>query len=173
MKEMSKIVRTITNTLVPFILIFGFYIVLHGHLTPGGGFQGGAVIGSTIALVIVAHGSKKAITLFNKGNLSSGEVAALLGFIGLAFAGISTAFFYNFLAGGDYFDWLLGSGLFGNTVEKGINPGNLNTGGTVPLMNIVVGIEVVCAFGVILLSLLTGLEHAEPSDTESEGDEQL
>ena len=172
MKEMSKIVRTITNTLVPFILIFGFYIVLHGHLTPGGGFQGGAVIGSTIALAIVAHGSKKTITLFNKGKLSVGESTALLAFIGLAFAGISTAFFYNFLAGGEHFDWLLGSGLFGNTVEKGINSGDLNTGGTVPLMNIVVGVEVVCAFGVILLSMLKGLEHAESSDTEDGGGTQ-
>jgi len=47
-KMMSKIVRTITNILYSSILIFGFYVIMHGHLTPGGGFQGGAVVASGI-----------------------------------------------------------------------------------------------------------------------------
>jgi len=173
MKEMSKVVRTVTNILVPFILIFGFYIVLHGHLTPGGGFQGGAVIGSAIALVIVAHGSRKAITLFNKSRFAAGESTALIGFVGLAFAGISTAFFYNFLAAGDYFEQIFGSGLFGNTITERFNSGDLNTGGTVPLMNIVVGIEVVCAFGIILLLLLTDPDDGdEGSDDDEDGGDE-
>ena len=43
MSEMSKIVRTLSNITFPFIMIFGLYVIAHGHLTPGGGFQGGAV----------------------------------------------------------------------------------------------------------------------------------
>ena len=59
--KMSKIVRTGADILYPFVLIFGLYIVLHGHLTPGGGFQGGAVIATGVVLVIVAN-SYEAIT---------------------------------------------------------------------------------------------------------------
>ncbi|PKP54943.1 sodium:proton antiporter, partial [Candidatus Atribacteria bacterium HGW-Atribacteria-1] len=54
MKEMSRIVRTVTNFVYGFIIIFGFYIIVHGHLTPGGGFQGGAVVGSAFALLLVS-----------------------------------------------------------------------------------------------------------------------
>ena len=35
---LSKIVRIVANQLIPFILIFGLYVIVHGHLTPGGGF---------------------------------------------------------------------------------------------------------------------------------------
>ncbi|HJJ99748.1 MAG TPA: sodium:proton antiporter, partial [Methanocorpusculum sp.] len=47
--------RAAGRLLVPFIFIFGFYIVAHGHLSPGGGFQGGAVIATGVALVLVCY----------------------------------------------------------------------------------------------------------------------
>ncbi|MFZ7131749.1 MAG: MnhB domain-containing protein [Eubacteriales bacterium] len=46
MKKNSEIIVKMTGLLYPFILLFGFYIILNGHLTPGGGFQGGAVLAS-------------------------------------------------------------------------------------------------------------------------------
>jgi len=163
MKEMSRIVRTVANITFPFMLIFGFYIVLHGHLTPGGGFQGGAVVGSAVALIIVAHGGRKAATYFNKKHFGLAEATALLIFIMVALAGIiAGAFFYNFLTGKDM--------PFGDQPEEGSNLGNLNTGGTVPIMNIAVGLEVVCAFGVILMYLLQGLKYAKEDETVTGGE---
>jgi multicomponent Na+:H+ antiporter subunit B len=44
MENNSEIVSTMTGFLYPFIIIFGFYIILNGHLAPGGGFQGGAIL---------------------------------------------------------------------------------------------------------------------------------
>ena len=52
--NMSKIVRSTANIIFPFILVFGFYIIIHGHLTPGGGFQGGAVAATGFVLMLVA-----------------------------------------------------------------------------------------------------------------------
>jgi len=46
MTDNSEIIARITGLLFPFIIIFGFYIILNGHVTPGGGFQGGAVLAS-------------------------------------------------------------------------------------------------------------------------------
>ncbi|MTI68240.1 MAG: sodium:proton antiporter [Firmicutes bacterium] len=40
----SHILASVCRVLFPFILIFGFYIIIHGHLSPGGGFQGGAIL---------------------------------------------------------------------------------------------------------------------------------
>ena len=159
-QPMSRIVRTVSNITVPFIILFGFVIILHGHLTPGGGFQGGAVVASAIALVIVAHGSERAHQLFNKGRFSTGESLGLFFFTMVAFAGIAGgAFFMNTIMGE--------GGLFGETTKWGVNMGNLNTGGTIPLLNIAVGVEVICAFGIILLSLLKGMEYSRQIDEEA------
>lgn len=147
MREMSKIVRTVTNIIYPFIIIFGLYIILHGHLTPGGGFQGGAVIASGFALIAIAYGiTKTKDKLLKTTHLSVTECSGLLAFISLAFLGIGTVFFYNFLAGK--------GGLFGNIPYPiGINPGDLNTGGVIPLMNLAVGLEVLSGIGLIVLTM--------------------
>ena len=57
------IVRYITRIILPFVQLFGLYVVLHGHLSPGGGFSGGAIIGASMILYALAFnlsaGSKK------------------------------------------------------------------------------------------------------------------
>ena len=149
MKEMSKIVRTTTNILYSFIIIFGFYIIMHGHLTPGGGFQGGAVVASAFALLVISYGGLKIKDMLKKENFSVAESSGLLAFIGLGFLGISTAFFYNFLTRG---------AIFGN-IPSGINPGDLNTGGVLPLMSLAVGVEVISGIGLIILYMFTGVKE--------------
>lgn len=151
MKEMSKIVRTITNIIYSFIILFGFYIIMHGHLTPGGGFQGGAVVASAFALLAISYGALKIKDMLKKENFSVSECSGLLAFIGLAFLGISTVFFYNFLTGGV---------VFGN-IPVGINPGDLNTGGVIPLMNVAVGVEVLSGIGLIILYMFTGSKEVK------------
>lgn len=44
MKGNSEIIAKMTALLYPFIILFGFYIIVNGHLSPGGGFQGGAIL---------------------------------------------------------------------------------------------------------------------------------
>jgi len=53
MTEMSKIVRTIVAIAFPVSMIYGLYIIAHGHLTPGGGFQGGSVVASACFMILV------------------------------------------------------------------------------------------------------------------------
>lgn len=154
MIPMSKIVRTITNILYVFIIGFGFYVIIHGHLTPGGGFQGGAVVASVFALLAVAYGRKKIVSMLNKEHLSVAEISGLLAFICLAFLGLGTVFFFNFLAVGRSIP------VFSNT-PAGINPGDLNTAGILPLMNIAVGVEVLSALGVVILTMFLGFKEGK------------
>ena len=57
MKGMTLIVKTITALLIGFITLFGFYIVLTGHISPGGGFAGGVILAAGLLLVILAFGA--------------------------------------------------------------------------------------------------------------------
>ncbi len=57
---MDIIVKTITKGLFPFILLFGVYVIVHGHLSPGGSFPGGAMVVVGLALIGIVFGLKKA-----------------------------------------------------------------------------------------------------------------
>ena len=149
--NMSNLVRTGAGLLMPFVLVFGFYIVIHGHLTPGGGFQGGAVIATAFVLLIAAHSTETIRERLSPGFLKNTETLGLMIFILTALISLAAgiAFFGN---------WLVNAGsLFGTPVAFGINPGDLNTGGVIPIMNIAVGLEVLGAMSVIILAMLSGV----------------
>ena len=142
---LSKIVRTVANQLILFILIFGLYVIMHGHLTPGGGFQGGAVIVSGVVMLLVAFSSQELKKSLSERLLSIMESSGALIFIGLAFAGISIVFFYNFLVGTTM--------IFGRIPATGPGPGDIWTGGFIPLMNLAVGLKVVAGLSAVVLAM--------------------
>jgi len=141
---LSKIVRTVANQLIVFILIFGLYVIVHGHLTPGGGFQGGAVIVSGVVMLMVAFSAKELKKSLHERVLTILESTGALVFAALAFAGIGTAFFYNLL---------VGTPIFGRIPTPGPNPGDFWTGGVVPLMNLAVGLKVVAGLSAVVLAM--------------------
>jgi multicomponent Na+:H+ antiporter subunit B len=141
---MSKIVRTVANQLMAFVLVFGLYVIMHGHVTPGGGFQGGAIIASGVVMLIVAFGSGQIKKFLRERRLSLVESSGALLFILIAFAGIGTVFFYNFL---------VGSRIFGGIPPTGSNPGDVWTGGVIPLMNLGVGLKVIAGLSAAVLAL--------------------
>lgn len=147
--RMSKIVRTGACIFYPLIIIFGLYVVVHGHLTPGGGFQGGAVIATAAALVLVAFSREEIAGMVRKAVFSAQESLGLLLFIGAGILGL--------LAGAPFFANILANSglLFGQSVPAGPNPGELNTAGVIPLMNIAVGVEVWGGLAIILLYMLS------------------
>jgi multicomponent Na+:H+ antiporter subunit B len=145
MNEMSKIVRTISGITFPFALIYGLYVIAHGHLTPGGGFQGGAIVASACAMILVAFGSQWTLKKIKEKRLSLFESLGAIGFIILAFLGLifGIAFFDNFLPGTEF--------LFGNIPLTGSGLADINTGGLLPLMNFAVGLKVIAGLFVIVL----------------------
>ena len=55
----SRIVKTVARELIPFIFLFGIYIIIYGHLSPGGGFQGGVILAMGTVLIFVVYGGEK------------------------------------------------------------------------------------------------------------------
>ena len=141
---LSKIVRTAANQLILFILVFGLYVIAHGHLTPGGGFQGGAVVVSGVVMLMVAFSSKDFKKSLRERVLTIMESTGALIFAALGFAGLGTVFFYNFL---------VGSPIFGRVPPTGPNPGDFWTGGFIPLMNLAVGLKVIAGLSAVVLAI--------------------
>ena len=110
----------------PFVLIFGIYILLNGHLTPGGGFSGGAVLGVGLALYAIAYGVEKVRTIFNFKVLMICMCGALL--------------FYAIFKG---YSFMMGASGLDTGIPKG-TPGNLFSGGLIVPLNVAVGIVVAC-----------------------------
>lgn len=154
---MSKIVKTIAALLFPACLVFGAYVVLHGHLTPGGGFQGGAVMATAAALLLVAG-----IPLAAKhdGRYHALEALGLGLFLFFGFVGLGAA------SGSFFFNALASHGFFGEAVAAGPNPGNLHSSGTIAWMNLAVGIEVLGGISVILYALLAAARGGEDGTPE-------
>ena len=141
---LSKIVRTVANQLILFILVFGLYVIAHGHLTPGGGFQGGAVVVSGVVMLLVAFSSQDLKKSLSERILSIMESTGALIFAALGFAGLGTVFFYNFL---------VGTPIFGRIPEPGPNSGDFWTAGFIPLMNFAVGLKVIAGLSAVVLAI--------------------
>ncbi len=150
---MSIIVRTITRLVYGLALVFGFYVIMHGHLTPGGGFQGGAVVASAFALLLVAFGAAGVKGRLNHHLLQTLEEVGALAFLALGFVGIGTAFFYNLLANS--------GSLFGGSVPIGPSTGVFNSAGTLPLMNWAVGLKVMTGIAAVVIVMLIGARKEE------------
>lgn len=151
---LSPIVQTIAGILFPITLIFSFYVIMHGHLTPGGGFQGGAVGASAIIMLIVAFGAKKIHDMVSEEGISSFESIGALIFVLTAILGIfmATTFLSNFL---------VGKAIFGEIPVWGSNPGVLNSGGILPLLNIAVGMKVIGGLSVVVLVMALATKEEE------------
>lgn len=50
------IVKTLSRILIPFMQIYALYVIAHGHYSPGGGFQGGVILGASLILLVITYG---------------------------------------------------------------------------------------------------------------------
>ncbi len=137
MKGMTSIVKTVTRILVGVIFIYGIYIVTHGHLTPGGGFAGGAVIAGAMILLVLSYGSDILKLKGREEGSSIIESVAILFFLVLAAAA-----------------FLLGKKIFFSNYLPAGKVGELISAGVIPLYNIAVGMEVAAAIFTIFLALV-------------------
>jgi len=138
MKGMSLIVKKITQIMTPMIFMFGLYIIIHGHLTPGGGFAGGVVLAGAFILQILANGEILPKLRVEESELEFLESSAILGFLIIAAIGI-------IISGTSIF--------FGNFLQTG-KVGQLISAGFIPIENIVIGAEVCAAITTIFIALV-------------------
>jgi multisubunit Na+/H+ antiporter MnhB subunit len=137
MKGMTIIVKKTTQLIAGLVFLYGIYIIVHGHLTPGGGFAGGVVIAGSFILLILAYGSDFLNLVKEETGSTLYENLAILVVLFLSVSGLlfgARVFFLNWLPKG--------------TV------GQLLSAGMLPLYNIFVGIEVAASILTIFLALI-------------------
>lgn len=109
---MGEIVRTVARWLNGFILTYGIYIVLYGHITPGGGFAGGVIIACGFVLLTLAGGQRLGLSFFSKKAAASLDSVGVLIFLAIAFVGIwaTGTFLENFVGTSEQAHFTLLSG---------------------------------------------------------------
>jgi len=154
LEGMGMIVKTVARWLKGFVLLYGIYIVLYGHLTPGGGFAGGLVIACSFILLTLAGGEGHGQSFFTKGWASTLDGVGLLLFLALAWLGTlwaEGAFFENFIA----------------TPEA--RHFTLISGGIIPAANIALGLKVASSI-FLVFTVLAAMRLVPRDGSDGEGE---
>ncbi len=144
---MTLIVKTITRLTVGLILLYGIYIVLHGHISPGGGFAGGVIIALSFIHLMLAFGREVALKKLSEARASLFESLGAIMFLSIAIFGlIGGYFFFNFF------------------LQKG-KPFELFSAGIIPLCNIAISLEVGAGlFAIFAVLILFSRDSGIPPD---------
>ena len=132
--ESNFMLQTASKLLFPVILLFGIYVMIYGHLSPGGGFQGGVIIASGVLLLLISH---KAF------EVPHSVIVALETFAGVSYVLIG-------LIGLLVLDIFLGNFLPHDMSQMGL----LLSGGIIPIIYIIVGIKVGSEMSMIVQNLI-------------------
>ena len=122
----DAILQSVAKILVPVIILFGIYVVFNGHISPGGGFSGGSIIGAGLILYLNAYGFKKTGRFFTMKTFS------VISALALGFYAISKT--YSFFTGANHLESIISTG----------TPGALLSAGLILPLNICVGMVVAC-----------------------------
>lgn len=134
---MSIIVKQVADLVIGFILMYSIYIILYGHLSPGGGFAGGVILACGFVLLVLAHGKEFVNGLVSDNTLKYGDCVGALAFLAVALIG-----------------YVMADQFFTNVLSR---PGDfrLVSSGIIPLANIAIGVKVAAcmagAFAVLIV----------------------
>ncbi len=135
----SEIFDTAARVLTPMIFVLGVYVFVNGHLTPGGGFQGGAIIASAfVLLLLIGQNQRFKKELFTRLESISGLIFVIIGALGLVLAG----------------------GFLDNRILPAGTVGELLSAGAIPIIYIFVGLKV----GSELSNILSNYKEVQTED---------
>ena len=138
-KRKNSILTCCSDLVLPIIITLGLYIIIHGHLSPGGGFQGGVLVAGAFAILYVAYGVKNLSKRIKVNVLKVGEdIGARLYNISL----FRSCFWRN---------------IFKNIFYLG-EPVELFSSGSIFLMNFAVGFKVFAGVSFLILIMVSSLK---------------
>lgn len=139
------IVQVVTRMMIPYLQLYGLYIILFGHNSPGGGFAGGTIIASSLILYVLAFGLENEELRLPESVARIVESCGALAYVGIGLAGILLG--ANFLSNGN-------AGL-----PLGI-PGRVFSGGTIVLLTVSIGLKVAST----MITLFSNIAEKEGED---------
>src|SRR6056297_270313 len=136
-KGLSFIVKRTLGIMTPFIALFSIYVITHGHLTPGGGFQGGVILAAISIIFSIVYGSAFDYKRYSPQMKTVMETTGALLFISIGVLGI---FFEGFFL--DNLNFLGGKA------------GTLLSAGSIPIINLGIGLKVGAGLAIIFYSMI-------------------
>ena len=137
-KVKNTILSCGADSLLPLMLVYMLYIILHGHLSPGGGFQGGVLMVAVVTILYLGRGYEATVRSLSAGFLHGAEGFASIMYVALAMMGVA-----------------VGAQFCQNILYKHGAIGDLYSSGTIFWMNITVGLKVLTGVGSIALLMVS------------------
>lgn len=133
------VLKTVSRIIIPFIQVYGIFIILNGHLSPGGAFPGGVIVASSLILYSICFSASKLKDKIPHSFSQKVESWSVIMFVFLGLIGIAKGF--NFL-----------------TNQKALlltgKTGTIISGGLIPVLSILIGIKVASTILTLFISMI-------------------
>lgn len=145
----NVVIQTICRLLIPPIQLFALYVIAHGHYSPGGGFQGGCILGASFILMVIAYDIKEAKRMMSE------KVNTILSSLGvIIYSGIGVV---CLILSANYLDYGILNKILPVTIAEARALGIFG-------VEVGVGITVMAVMVSIFLNLASGGEHGETEE---------
>ena len=146
MSQTSVILKLISLPLSIILICLGIMTILGGHITPGGGFQGGAMIASGVALSVLVYGLGNSPLEFSHAYIEVLESVGALGFIVLGLIGLFVGGFFLYNGGTDLLNVVPAN------IQNVLHYPDVTNAGIIPYLNIFVGLKVFVGLSAIVIA---------------------
>jgi energy-converting hydrogenase B subunit I len=156
---MSTILKIFVFPAALVIMCLGVLTILGGHITPGGGFQGGAIIAAGFIFCLVVYGLKESPLKLSHDFLAAVESVGALGFVFLGLAGLIFSGFYLYNLGVDLYS------IVPAFIQSVFDYPDPTSAGIIPYLNFVVGLKVMVGLSAVVIAFL-GFKELEDDKEE-------
>ena len=143
---MSEILKLISLPISIILICLGIMTILGGHITPGGGFQGGSMIAAGVILSILVYGLGNSPLEFSHTYIEIFESIGALGFIALGLVGLFAGGFFLYNVGADIMN------VVPSSIQTIFHYPDVTNAGIIPYLNIFVGLKVFVGLSAIVIA---------------------
>ncbi|WP_273476240.1 MnhB domain-containing protein [Methanobrevibacter woesei] len=148
MSQGSTILKLIALPIAIILICLGVMTILGGHITPGGGFQGGAMIAAGVILCILVYGLEESPLKFSHEYITILENVGALGYVILGLVGLFVAGSFLYNVGADFYNLVPG------IIQNIFHYPDPTNAGIVPYLNIFVGLKVLVGLSAIVIAFV-------------------
>ena len=158
MSQTSMILKLVSLPISMILICLGIMTILGGHITPGGGFQGGAMIASGVILSILVYGLGNSPLEFSHTYIEVLESVGALGFIIFGLVGLFVGGFFLYNVGTDILN------IVPSAIQTAFHYPDVTNAGIIPYLNIFVGLKVFVGLSAIVIAFAGFKKITEESE---------
>lgn len=158
MSQSSIILKLVSLPISMILICLGIMTILGGHITPGGGFQGGAMIAGGVILSVLVYGLGNSPLEFSHLYIEVLESIGALGFIILGLIGLFVGGFFLYNVGTDLLN------VVPSTIQNVFHYPDVTNAGIIPYLNIFVGLKVFVGLSAIVIAFAGFKKITEESE---------